>query len=169
MQIIRQEYAVRETLHAVSWQILHCLISVLPSFRYIPKSLKHWCLLHCRVEKKQEMEMKQKVETETGNWKQKWKPLSYCIVPVRFNSCWFLFLGIPMLSPLQFLIGCFASLALFPGLCHPCIGKLGAMVGNGATVPRCLCKIGPGYEPIICFTYCKWSKVEVGLGMRLQQ
>ena len=28
---------------------------------------------------------------------------------------------------------------------------------------------GPGYEVIICFTHCKQSKLEVGLGTRLQE
>ena len=30
-----------------------------------------------------------------------------------------------------------------------------AMVGNKAIVPRCLGRIGPEYEDIIWFTYCK--------------
>ena len=43
------------------------------------------------------------------------------------------------------------------------------MVGGEATVPRHLCKIGPWYEAIIYFTYCKLSKLEIGgLGIRLQ-
>ena len=36
------------------------------------------------------------------------------------------------------------------------------MVGNKAILPRHLFKIRPGYEVIICFTYCKQSKLEVG-------
>ena len=36
------------------------------------------------------------------------------------------------------------------------------MVENETIVPRHLCKIGPGYEAIICFTYCKRSKPEGG-------
>ena len=42
--------------------------------------------------------------------------------------------------------------------------ELGAMVGKGAIVYP-----GPGYEAIICFTRCKQSKQEVGLGTRLQE
>ena len=38
-----------------------------------------------------------------------------------------------------------------------------AMVGMGLLYP------GPGYEAIICFTHCKQSKLEVGLGTRLQE
>ena len=57
---------------------------------------------------------------------RKWKlememqPLSCCIIIVfeGFVCRWLLFLGIPELSWLQFLISCFAILALFPGLCH---------------------------------------------------
>ena len=112
-----------------------------------------------------EMEWKLEPETGTGNWKLKtemeMQPLSCCspsktqlllvFVP-RHSQC----------SPhLHFLIGCFASLASFPGLCHP------QYLWNGAIVSRCLCKIGPGYEAIICFTYCKQSKLEVCLGTRL--
>ena len=39
------------------------------------------------------------------------------------------------------------------------------MVGNEAIVPKRLCTIGPGYEGIICFTYRKRSKLEVGEGL----
>ena len=38
-----------------------------------------------------------------------------------------------------------------------------AMVGMGLLYPE------PGYEVIICFTHCKQSKLEVGLGTRLQE
>ena len=45
------------------------------------------------------------------------------------------------------------------------IGGGGAMhvLGMGLLYP------GPGYEAIICFTHCKQSKLEVGLGTRLQE
>ena len=36
-------------------------------------------------------------------------------------------------------------------------------VGMGLLYP------GPGYEVIICFTHCKQSKLQVGLGMMLQE
>ena len=62
------------------------------------------------------------------------------------------------------------------GLDHPPVVLywqiLGAvMVGNETIVPRHLCKIGPEYEAIISFMYCKRSKLEVGegLGTRLQE
>ena len=71
---------------------------------------------------------------------------------------------------------CFASVASFSGLSRPPVVLywqiLGAaMVGNETIVPRHLCKIGPGYEAIISFMYCKRSKLEVGegLGTRLQE
>ena len=39
------------------------------------------------------------------------------------------------------------------------------MVGN--KVPRLLCKIGPGYEAIICFTYCKTGSGGRSTGARV--
>ena len=47
--------------------------------------------------------------------------------------------------------------------CFECWAGLGAMVKNNHT--RHLCKIGPGFEDIICFTYWKQSKLEVGEGL----
>ena len=41
--------------------------------------------------------------------------------------------------------------------------------GGGNVLEMGLLYPGPGYEAIICFTHCKQSKLEVGLGTRLQE
>ena len=73
---------------------------------------------------KQEMEMKWKLEMETGNWKQKWKCnlLAGCsptkiqlllrFIPRHPSS-------LPASSFDRLLCYSLASLASFPGLCHP--------------------------------------------------
>ena len=40
------------------------------------------------------------------------------------------------------------------------------MVGDEAIVPRCLCKIRPGHEAIICFTLLQAMKTGGGMKSR---
>ena len=108
------------------------------------------------LETKLEMELETEMETE-----MEMQPPSYCS-PGKIGMLLAFVLRYPRL---KFLI----DLASFRGLCHPPVllywQILGvAMLGNEASILRHLCKI-------VCFLYCKQSKLKVGegLGMRLQE
>ena len=88
------------------------------------------------------MEMKWKLETE-----MEIQPLSF-YSPRKIQ---FLFLGIPELSSPS--VSQAFAIPIFHAVYWHVLGA--TMVGNKAIVPRCLFRIGPGNDDILCFTYCK--------------
>ena len=97
---------------------------------------------------------------KSKKWKQNWKQKSKCnfiavVVLARLMCCWCLFLGSPELSPV--------SKPLPPLI----FLYWRYWVWQWLGMSYHLCNIGS----IICFTYCKQSKLEVGegLGMKLRK